>query len=163
MNRENKSTAKPKRKLSDILVLLIFVGVIALIAHGINYFIKSEMKPGDILIYSGETEIISLQRVTGEQNRKGTIAEGERFEIEKDAASFPKLNMKKSIMLEATQNPYGGMHYTVYTEDFEELYFRRDTFSYPEEPGTYYIVVDTAWGSQSRNISTQHGFKLVIE
>ena len=163
MEKDNKTSTKPKRRLSDILVLLVFLGVLALIAHGVNGLIKTETKPGDIQVYSGSTEIVSLQRVTGEQNKKGSIAEGERFEIEKDAESFPEIRMGKSIMLEATKNPYGGMHYTVYKENFEELYFRRETFSYPEEAGVYYVVVDTMWGDRSRNISTQHGFKLIVE
>ncbi len=163
MKKENESRAKPKRKLSDILILFAFIGVLALIAHGVNSLIKTEMKPGDIQVYSGSAEIVAQQRVTGEQNKKGSISEGERFEIEKDAASFPEIRMSKSIILEATKNPYGGMHYTVYNENFEELYFRREAFSYPEEAGTYYVVVDTMWGDRSKNISTQHGFKLIVE
>ena len=163
MKKEAKTGAKPKRRLSDILILIAFVGVLSLIAHGVNSIIRMELKPGDIQVYSGKTEIVSLQRVTGEQTKKGSIAEGERFEIEKDAESFPEIRMSKSIMLEATKNPYGSMHYTVYKENFEELYFRRDAFSYPEEAGTYYVVVDTMWGDKNKNISTQHGFKLIVE
>ena len=54
--------------------------------------------------------------------------------------------MDKGIVLEASQDPYGAMYYTVYNEDFSELYYRSERFAYPENDGTYYVVIDTAWG-----------------
>ena len=119
MKKENQQGAKPKRKFSDILLLLLFVGVLALVAHGINGLIKTNVDAGDIQVYSGSAEILTEQRVTGVQNKKGSVSEGERFEIERDAENFPEIVLDQSIILEATQNPYGGMHYTVYEEDFD--------------------------------------------
>ena len=41
--------------------------------------------------------------------------------------------MDKGIVLEASQDPYGAMYYTVYNEDFSELYYRSERFAYPEK------------------------------
>ena len=51
----------------------------------------------------------------------------------------------------------------VYNEDFSELYYRSERFAYPENDGTYYVVIDTAWGDKNHYFSTEHGFTLVIE
>ena len=71
--------------------------------------------------------------------------------------------MDKGIVLEATQDPWGDMYYTVYRSDYSELYYRSIFFSYPEESGTYYIVIDTAWGGKDHHFTTQHGFTLIID
>ena len=71
--------------------------------------------------------------------------------------------MDKGIVLEASQDPYGAMYYTVYNKDFSELYYRSERFAYPENDGTYYVVIDTAWGDKNHYFSTEHGFTLVIE
>ena len=105
----------------------------------------------------------ALQNVTGEQRKNGSKACGGHFEIEKVADEFPVIRMDKGIVLEASQDPYGAMYYTVYNEDFSELYYRSERFAYPENDGTYYVVIDTAWGDKNHYFSTEHGFTLVIE
>ena len=105
----------------------------------------------------------ALQNVTGEQRKNGSKACGGHFEIEEVADEFPVIRMDKGIVLEASQDPYGAMYYTVYNEDFSELYYRSERFAYPENDGTYYVVIDTAWGDKNHYFSTEHGFTLVIE
>ena len=105
----------------------------------------------------------ALQNVTGEQRKNGSEACGGHFEIEEVADEFPVIRMDKGIVLEASQDPYGAMYYTVYNEDFSELYYRSERFAYPENDGTYYVVIDTAWGDKNHYFSTEHGFTLVIE
>ena len=105
----------------------------------------------------------ALQNVTGEQRKNGSKACGGHFEIEAVADEFPVIRMDKGIVLEASQDPYGAMYYTVYNEDFSELYCRSERFAYPENDGTYYVVIDTAWGDKNHYFSTEHGFTLVIE
>ena len=104
----------------------------------------------------------ALQNVTGEQRKNGSKACGGHFEIEEVADEFPVIRMDKGIVLEASQDPYGAMYYTVYNEDFSELYYRSERFAYPENDGTYYVVIDTAWGDKNHYFSTEHGFTLVI-
>ena len=105
----------------------------------------------------------ALQNVTGEQRKNGSKACGGHFEIEEVADEFPVIRMDTGIVLEASQDPYGAMYYTVYNEDFSELYYRSERFAYPENDGTYYVVIDTAWGDKNHYFSTEHGFTLVIE
>ena len=105
----------------------------------------------------------ALQNVTGEQRKNGSKACRGHFEIEAVADEFPVIRMDKGIVLEASQDPYGAMYYTVYNEDFSELYYRSERFAYPENDGTYYVVIDTAWGDKNHYFSTEHGFTLVIE
>ena len=101
--------------------------------------------------------------MTGEQRKNGSKACRGHFEIEAVADEFPVIRMDKGIVLEASQDPYGAMYYTVYNEDFSELYYRSERFAYPENAGTYYVVIDTAWGDKNHYFSTEHGFTLVIE
>ena len=88
---------------------------------------------------------------------------GVNHRLEEVADEFPVIRMDKGIVLEASQDPYGAMYYTVYNEDFSELYYRSERFAYPENDGTYYVVIDTAWGDKNHYFSTEHGFTLVIE
>ena len=132
-------------------------------AYFIADALKAELVPGDIVVRSGNEEITALQNVTGEQRKNGSKACGGHFEIEAVADEFPVIRMDKGIVLEASQDPYGAMYYTVYNEDFSELYYRSERFAYPENDGTYYVVIDTAWGDKNHYFSTEHGFTLVIE
>ena len=155
--------AKPK-SFKDLLLGILFMAILGGIAYGIAWLVQTDPAPGDIMVYSGEAEVTALQRVIDEQQkRKGSVAGEERFEIETDAENFPVVNMEKSIMLEATQDPISDMYYTVYEEDGDELYYRSVFFEYPEEPGTYYVVIDTMWGRRDHHFTTQHGFTLVME
>ena len=38
--------------------------------------------------------------------------------------------MDKGIVLEASQDPYGAMYYTVYNEDFRSFTYRSERFAY---------------------------------
>ena len=42
------------------------------------------------------------------------------MKLKKVADEFPVIRMDKGIVLEASQDPYGAMYYTVYNEDFSE-------------------------------------------
>jgi len=154
--------AKPK-SIKDLLLGILFMAILGVIAYGIAWLLQTEPEPGNISVYSGDTETVTLQRVVAEEKKKELIVDSGRFHIEEDAALFPVVRMEKSIMLEASQDPISDMYYTIYKEDFSELYYRTVFFTYPEEPGTYYVVVDTTWGRKDHNFSTQHGFTLIIE
>lgn len=154
--------AKPK-SVKDFFLGILFFAVIGMIAYGIAWLVQTDPEPGDIMVYSGDTEITALQRVISKETKKEGVLDGTRFELETDAADFPVVRMEKSIMLEATQDPISDMYYTIYNEDFSELYYRTVFFEYPEEPGTYYVVIDTMWGRSDFNFTTQHGFTLIIE
>lgn len=152
---------KPKN-FKDFVLGLLFVGILCAIAWGIGWLLQTDPEPGDIKVYSGDIEITTLQNVIGEETKKESI-DHDRFDLAEDAADFPVVVMEKSIMLEATQDPISDMYYTLYDADFTELYYRAVSFSYPEEPGTYYVVIDTMWGRSDHNFTTQHGFTLAIE
>ena len=153
---------KPK-SFKDLVLGLLLVAALGVVAYCIADLLKTEITPGDIVVKSGDAEITALQRVTAEQRKDGSAVDGVRFDIETDSADFPVLHMDKGIVLEATQDPWGEMYYTVYNADFSELYYRSVFFSYPEESGTYYIVMDTMWGGKDHSFSTQHGFALEID
>ena len=152
---------KPK-SFKDLVLGLLMVAALGCAAYFIADLLKAEIVPGDIAVKSGETEITALCRVVSEQ-QNGGVTDGSRFDLAVDAADFPVLHMEKGIVLEATQDPYGSMYYTVYAEDCTELYYRSEYFGYPEENGTYYIVIDTKWGEKNHFFTTQHGFALVID
>lgn len=153
---------RPK-SFKDLVLGILIVAVLGVGAYFIADALKAELVPGDIVVRSGNEEITALQNVTGEQRKNGSKACGGHFEIEEVADEFPVIHMDKGIVLEASQDPYGAMYYTVYNEDFSELYYRSERFAYPENDGTYYVVIDTAWGDKNRYFSTEHGFTLVIE
>ena len=153
---------KPK-KIQDLLIAVAFFAVVGLIAYGIAWLLHSDPVPGDITVYSGETEVVMLQNVIAEEHKKNGNTQYDRFVIEEDAEKFPVVEMHKSIMLEASQDPISDMFYTVYNEDFTERYYRAVRFEYPEEAGTYYVVIDTMWGNEDLKFTTQHGFTLIIE
>ena len=152
---------RPK-SFKDLVLGILIVAVLGVGAYFIADALKAELVPGDIVVRSGNEEITALQNVTGEQRKNGSKACGGHFEIEEVADEFPVIRMDKGIVLEASQDPYGAMYYTVYNEDFSELYYRSERFAYPENDGTYYVVVDTAWGDKNHYFSTEHGFTLVI-
>lgn len=152
---------RPK-SFKDLVLGILIVAVLGVGAYFIADALKAELVPGNIAVRSGDEEITALQNVTGEQSKNGSKACGGRFEIEKVADEFPVIRMDKGIVLEASQDPYGAMYYTVYNEDFSELYYRSERFAYPENDGTYYVVIDTAWGDKNHYFSTEHGFTLVI-
>ena len=158
-----KMKAKKPMSVKDFFIAVAFFAVVGLIAYGIAWLVQSDPVPGDITVYSGSAEVTALQRVISEEKKKEGTTEGERFVPETDAADFPVVHMDKSIMLEATQDPITDMYYTVYDEDFAELYYRAVQFTYPEEPGVYYVVIDTMWGNRDHKFTTQHGITLVIE
>ena len=153
---------KPK-SFKDFILGILFVAVLGCVAYFIADLLKTEVVPGDIAVQSGDMEITALQRVTAEQRKDGSFLDCERFDIQTDSADFPVLHMDKGIVLEATQDPWGDMYYTVYRSDYSELYYRSIFFSYPEESGTYYIVIDTAWGGKDHHFTSQHGFTLIID
>ena len=153
---------RPK-SFKDLVLGILIVAVLGVGAYFIADALKAELVPGDIVVRSGNEEITALQNVTGEQRKNGSKACGGHFEIEEVADEFPVIRMDKGIVLEASQDPYGAMYYTVYNEDFSELYYRSERFAYPENDGTYYVVIDTAWGDKNHYFSTEHGFTLVIE
>lgn len=153
---------KPK-SFKDFVLGILLVAALGCVAYFIADLLKTEITPGDIAVKSGGEEIIALQRVTAEQREDGSFLDCARFDIQTDSADFPVLHMEKGIVLEATQDPWGDMYYTVYNADFSELYYRSEYFSYPEESGTYYIIIDTTWGNRKQYFGTQHGFTLVID
>lgn len=153
---------RPK-SFKDLVLGILIIAVLGVGAYFIADALKAELVPGDIVVRSGNEEITALQNVTGEQSKNGSKACGVHFEIEEVADEFPVIYMDKGIVLEASQDPYGAMYYTVYNEDFSELYYRSERFAYPESDGTYYVVIDTAWGDKNHYFSTEHGFTLVIE
>ena len=153
---------RPK-SFKDLVLGILIVAVLGVGAYFIADALKAELVPGDIVVRSGNEEITALRNVTGEQRKNGSKACRGHFEIEAVADEFPVIRMDKGIVLEASQDPYGAMYYTVYNEDFSELYYRSERFAYPENDGTYYVVIDTAWGDKNHYFSTEHGFTLVIE
>ena len=155
-------TNKPK-SVKDFFLAVAFFAVIGVIAYGIAWLVRTEPVPGDIKVYSGQEEVMTLQRVIREEKKREDVKEQARFEIETDAESFPVVQMQKSIMLEATQDPISDMYYSVYDADGNELYYREVRFTYPETPDTYYVVIDTMWGNRDHKFTTQHGFTLNIE
>ncbi len=112
---------RPK-SFKDLVLGILIVAVLGVGAYFIADALKAELVPGDIVVRSGNEEITALQNVTGEQRKNGSEACGEHFEIEEVADEFPVIRMDKGIVLEASQDPYGAMYYTVYNEDFSELY-----------------------------------------
>lgn len=38
--------------------------------------------------------------------------------------------------------------YTLYSEQFQEVYFQQDGFALPHEPGKYILCVDVTWGKE---------------
>ena len=157
-----EQTKKPK-KIQDLLIAIAFFAVVGAIAYGIAWLLHTDPVPGDITVYSGETEVVMLQNVITEEHRKNGTTNYDRFVIEEDAEQFPVVQMDRSIMLEASQDPISDMYYSVYNADYSELYYRAVRFEYPEEAGTYYVVVDTMWGNRDLKFTTQHGFTLIIE
>ncbi|MGN0478816.1 MAG: hypothetical protein ACI4GO_05250, partial [Hominenteromicrobium sp.] len=151
------------KSFKDFILGILMIAVLGCAAYFIADLLKTEIAPGNIAVQSGDAEITALQRVTSEESKDGGHTDCERFDIQTDAADFPVLHMDKGIVLEATQDPYGEMYYTVYRSDYSELYYRSTFFSYPEESGTYYIVIDTAWGGKKHFFTTQHGFTLIID
>lgn len=153
---------KPKN-FKDFVLGLLLICVLIGIAYGIGSLFEADPEPGDITVWSGDAEITALQTVTAEKKRNKDTIEGQKFDVEEDAERFPAVHLDGSIILDASQDPYGSMYYTIYKEDFSELYYRSEFFQYPEESGTYYIIVETTWGGASHSFSTQHGFTLTME
>ena len=153
---------RPK-SFKDLVLGILIVAVLGVGAYFIADALRAELVPGDIVVRSGNEEVTALQNVVEEQRKNGAVASGEHFKIEDAAGDFPVIHMDKGIVLEASQDPYGAMYYTVYNEDFSELYYRSERFAYPENGGTYYVMVDTAWGDKNHYFTTEHGFTLVIE
>lgn len=153
---------RPK-SFKDLVLGILCIAVLGVGAYFIADALKTELVPGDIIVRSGTEEITTLQNVTGEQRKNGSVASGDHFKIEDAAGDFPIIHMNKGIVLEASQDPYGSMYYTIYNSDFSELYYRSERFVYPDKVGTYYIVIDTAWGDKNHYFTTEHGFTLIID
>lgn len=155
---------RPK-SFKDFILGILLISVIGLAAVGIGYLLQGEVTPGDIQVLSGAAEITAQQHITGEEIKTGkdSVIKYEPLNIETEAAGLPAIEMEKGIILEATQDPYSGMYYTMYNEQYEELYYRSVQFHYPEEPGTYYVIIDADWGNRKHVITIQHGFALIIE
>ena len=164
MRKEATKMEKKKPKsVKDFFLAVLFFAVIGIIAYGIAWLVQTDPVPGDIKVYSGQEEVLTQQRVIREEKKRSDTKEYARYDIEKDAEDFPVVQMSKSIMLEATQDPIGDMFYSVYDASFQELYYREVRFTYPDEPGTYYVVIDTMWGNSDHKFTTQHGFTLIKE
>lgn len=154
---------KRKWTFTDVLILLAFFAVVAGVTFGVSALFQSPIEPGDVEVISGGQRVTTLRRVIAAPARDGGVREDTPFAAEIDGEAFPLITMEGSIVLNTPFDPWGSMYYTAYSEDFAELYYRSEKFRLPEEPGLYYFIVDTKWGSQKEYFSTQHGFKLLIE
>lgn len=153
---------RPK-SFKDLVLGILIVAVLGVGAYFIADALKAELVPGDIVVRSGNEGDYRAAERDRRAKEERFKACGGHFEIEEVAVNSRSFAMDKGIVLEASQDPYGAMYYTVYNEDFSELYYRSERFAYPENDGTYYVVIDTAWGDKNHYFSTEHGFTLVIE
>lgn len=151
-----------KRNPKDFLLGIVLVLLLGCLAYGISALLQGEVTEGTVTVKSGDSEITALSNTVAEYRKSGSVADFARFEIPQDAKAFPVIKMDKGIILVTSQDPYSDMSYTIYKEDGSELYYRSSFFSYPEENGTYYIVIDTSWGTDEHHFTTQHGFTLVM-
>ncbi len=152
---------KPK-SIKDFLLGILFMAILGLIAYGLAWLFQSDPEPGDIKVYSGDAEIVTQRFITAEEKKK-SVTDFTRIDLSEDADALPEIIMDKSIMLEATQDPITDMYYSLYDENMEEVYYRQVSFTYPDSPGSYYIIIDTMWGTSDHKFMTQHGFELIIE
>lgn len=132
-------------------------------AYFIADALKAELVPGDIVVRSGNEEITALQNVTGEQRKNGSKACGGHFEIEEVADEFPSFAWIKASCLKPRRIPTARCITRFITRISPSFTTAASGLRTLKTTGTYYVVIDTAWGDKNHYFSTEHGFTLVIE
>lgn len=153
-----------RKKLVDLLLGLLIIAALGAVAYGVAFLLQGEPKAGDVTAHTGtaQTETYTVQ--VSETKSDGSVMDAARIDVKKEAASFPHLDLAGDLYLTTTEDPlYDTMHYTLYDSAFNELYYRSTYFTYPEAAGTYYLVMEAAWGRQNRNFTTQHGVSFTMD
>lgn len=154
---------KTKKRPIDILLGLAVVLALCGVAYGIGLLFQGAPEPGSVTVRSGETRVEAYTCVIGETRKDGSVMDGARIDVQTEAAQFPVLEMAGDLYLTPTQDPLGdAMYYTMYDGDLKELYYRSAYFTYPETPGTYYVVAEASWGRNDHYFTTEHGFAFVM-
>ncbi len=147
----------------DFLILAGFLAVLFLLGALLNRLWQGwNVSPGNVTVLTGrpgaEQRVEALRRVT--HTPDGT--EAPSLDPETDGERFPLLTLDGTVSLTTSEDPLDSMYYTFYDESFEELVFRTEQFRLPEEPGLYYLVIDTKWGNRKEYYTTEHGVRLRI-
>ena len=153
-----------KLKPADLLIVAVFFAILIGTGYLLNGLFAKELEPGNVdILLAKDQRVLTLRRITAAPGESGGQTEWERFEITRDGPEFPEISFSGNLTLTTDIDPWGSMYYTLYDGDFTELYYRSERFSPPEDPGRYYLVIDTMWGDKKKYFSTQHGVQLLVE
>ncbi len=136
--------------------------VIAFVVFLIVRTITPEAHQGTMTITSSGTTIESVANVT-KVTTKGVETSYRELKLEEIADSLPVVAYDGEDITVGfgDDDTLNNFSFTMYDEDFNEIYSGEEKFVFPDEPGTYIVKTEFSWGYTEKNsILTENYYKV---
>lgn len=160
-----KDTLTRKQKIYFWSFMFILVLIIAAVVF---YIVKTLNPPahlGSMTVSSGGKTITAYRNVERE-TENNVVTNYRSVDVKEIADELPTIaydGYDLSIGFAEDYDILDDFLYDMYDEDFNRIYFNREGFRFPTEPGTYIVRAEFSWGYTKKNsILTENLFKLYL-
>jgi hypothetical protein len=141
-----------KKALLVVVVILVFIFTM--------YGCQNKNLVGSISIISSEKEYLPESNWINSLE-DGLAGDGMRKAPNEVSAGLDEIPLTGDLEIIIDGKTTGNPAYTLFNEDYEEVYYRNHEFKEPSEPGVYILLIELVWGNKTRYEGFQYFFKLI--
>lgn len=118
------------------------------------------------IVFAGDIKLVSAgEQYAPFQNwiyslKDGVAADGMRKQPKDVANELEPVSVSDDVQIVLEGRTTGLQYYTLYDEQYREVYYRQDEFVMPEETGKYILCAEVAWGTKDEYDGYQYFFAM---
>ncbi|MDD4493198.1 MAG: hypothetical protein PHV32_02410 [Eubacteriales bacterium] len=116
---------------------------------------------GQIYVKTNGQEYEPFTNWYAQKEYNGPFADGMRLQPKDVDAKLPEINISDDFEIIIEGNHLRRSHYSLFDEEYNQVYYRHWENAAPSEPGTYILLIDVMWGNKVQNAEYQYFFKIV--
>ncbi|MHB8061782.1 MAG: hypothetical protein ACYDG2_03975 [Ruminiclostridium sp.] len=140
--------------------LLVFVSITVLaLSVGLYGCTKEKtVSVGDIKLISAGEQYAPFQNWIFSLDKDGLASDGERKQPKDIVNELDTALVSDDVQIVIEGKTTGLQYYTLYDEQYQEVYYGQEKFVMPEESGKYILCAEVTWGTEKEYDGYQYFF-----
>lgn len=111
--------------------------------------IETVVSVGEIWLVSAGEQYAPFENWIYSLDKDGLAADGERKQPKDIINELEIISVYDDVQIVIDGQATDLQYYTLYDEQYQEIYYRQEKFMKPEKPGKYILSVEVVWGNEA--------------
>ncbi len=142
--------------------MLVFISLLVLVLSLGLYGCSKEktVSVGEVKLVSAGEQYAPFQNWIFSLNKDGLVSDGERKQPKDIVNELDTVSVSDDVQIAIDGKTAGLQYYTLYDEQYQEVYYRQEKFMMPEKSGKYILCAEVTWGTEKEYDGYQYFFMM---